>query len=1071
MKDLSKTKHELIKENSLLRQRIQELEISEAERERTEKELHESEKRYRLLFENAIEGIFQTTLDGRFIMINFAMARMIGYNSIQDAIEKITDTGSQLYVNPDERKALIDRLIQVGQVKGSEVLFKRADGSTIKVMLNYNLVHDKNGTPVFIEGSCIDITGKWLAEEALKASEEKYRKIFEGATEGIFQTTPEGRYLSMNPAFARMFGFASPQEMIDFATNIGQQFYVKPKDREKMVRLLNKYNKIDGYEVELYRKDRSRFWVSINIHTVRDDSGDILYFEGTNQYIDKRKRMEKLLRASEERFRSLVETTSDWIWEMDAEGAYTYSSPKVKDILGYESSEILGRTPVDLMPSAEAERASKEMFQHFKEKKPFVAFENINLHKDGQMVVLETSGVPILDENGQMTGYRGIDRDITERKRAEDALRESEAILRGVFKATPVGLCIMKDRVFQSVNSAYLENLGYDESDIIGYTPRLLYKNEEEYNRVGRELFASLTERGLTSVQTKHLRKDGSLRDVALTAVPLPSKDISSGMVVVTVLDITDRKRAEEELKENRRQLANIIEFLPDATCVIDKDGKVIAWNRAMEAMTGVKKESMIGKSNYEYALPFYGERRQTLIDLALYPDSETEKKYTAIQRVGDTLIGETFTPHLLDGNVHVSVTASVLRDEKGEITAAIECIRNNTERKKLEERLNRAEKMESLGTLAGGVAHDLNNVLGGVVGYSELLRDEIPENSFLRRYADNIMQSGIRGAAIIQDLLTLARRGVTVSEVVDLNKIVFDYLRTPEFEKLKSYHPEVKIEADLEDKLLNIKGSPVHLGKTIMNLISNAFEASSDHGEVMIRTANRYLDQPVRGYDTIQEGDYALLMVSDNGIGISDNDLNKIFEPFYTKKVMGRSGTGLGLAVVWGTVNDHNGYIDVQSKEGKGTAFTLYFPVTREKMGEVDKSVSPVVYMGKGEFILVVDDVEEQREVAVSMLVRLGYQVETVAGGEEAIEFLKNKKADLIVLDMIMDPGIDGMETYRRVLEINPVQKVVIVSGFSETDRVRNAQEMGAGAFVPKPYILENIGLAVRNELDRKLP
>ena len=349
------------------------------------------------------------------------------------------------------------------------------------------------------------------------------------------------------------------------------------------------------------------------------------------------------------------------------------------------------------------------------------------------------------------------------------------------------------------------------------------------------------------------------------------------------------------------------------------------------------------------------------------------------------------------------------------------------------------------------------------------MLAEKLPEDSPLRRYAENIQQSSMRGAAIIQDLLTLARRGVTVSEVVDLNRVIFDYLKTPEFEKLKSYHPNVKIWTDLEEGLLNIKGSPVHLSKTIMNLVSNAAEAISDQGEVTIRTENRYLDQPIRGYDDMQEGDYVVLTVSDSGRGISAQDLGKIFEPFYTKKVMGRSGTGLGLAVVWGTVKDHNGYIDVQSEEGKGTTFTLYFPVTREELAKAKETVSPSIYMGRGESILVVDDVKEQRELAVSMLGRLGYQVEAVSSGEEAIDYLKNKKVDLVVLDMIMEPGIDGLETYRRILEINPKQKAIIVSGFSETDRVRKAQEIGAGSFVRKPYILEKIGLAVRKELDRK--
>ncbi len=236
-----------------------------------------------------------------------------------------------------------------------------------------------------------------------------------------------------------------------------------------------------------------------------------------------------------------------------------------------------------------------------------------------------------------------------------------------------------------------------------------------------------------------------------------------------------------------------------------------------------------------------------------------------------------------------------------------------------------------------------------------------------------------------------------------------------------------------------------------------------------MVRTENRHLDRPLSGYDDLQEGDYVVLTVSDTGKGIPARDIDKIFEPFYSKKVMGRSGTGLGLAIVWGTVKDHGGCIDVKSEEGTGTTFTLYFPVTREERPAPAKAAAFAADTGKGESVLVVDDVREQRELAISMLTKLGYRVEAVSSGEEAITYLTGKSAELVVLDMIMDPGIDGLETYRRIREINPLQKAIIVSGFSETERVRQAQELGAGVFVRKPYVLEKIGSAVRNALDRK--
>ena len=309
---------------------------------------------------------------------------------------------------------------------------------------------------------------------------------------------------------------------------------------------------------------------------------------------------------------------------------------------------------------------------------------------------------------------------------------------------------------------------------------------------------------------------------------------------------------------------------------------------------------------------------------------------------------------------------------------------------------------------------------------------------------------------------------GVAVTEVINLNKTITDYLNSPEYSKLKLYHPKVTVKTELEKNLLNIKGSYIHLLKTIMNLVSNASEAMFDGGKIIIRTENRYIDQPISGYDTVEEGDYVTLTVSDTGQGISSQDIERIFEPFYTKKVMGRSGTGLGMAVVWGAVKDHKGYIDVQSTVGKGTCFTLYFPVTRETSAGDTPHLTIDDYMGSGEIILVVDDIREQREIASGMLNKLGYNVKTAASGEEAVEYMKKNQVDLVVLDMIMDPGMGGLETYTEMVKIRPGQKAIITSGFAETTDVKNTQKLGAGKYIKKPYTLERIGTAIKEELGK---
>lgn len=396
------------------------------------------------------------------------------------------------------------------------------------------------------------------------------------------------------------------------------------------------------------------------------------------------------------------------------------------------------------------------------------------------------------------------------------------------------------------------------------------------------------------------------------------------------------------------------------------------------------------------------------------------------------------------------------------------ELSRRETERKKLTAKIQRIEKMEAIGTLAGGVAHDLNNILSGIVSYPDLLLLELPDDSPYRKPILAIQESGKKAAAIVQDLLTLARRGIAVTTVINLNTLISEYLSSPEFKKLKKSHPMVQIKVNLASELLNITGSPVHLNKTIMNLVLNGAESISGGGVIRITTKNQRLTEAVPGYADITAGDYVVLSVNDNGGGISPENLNKIFEPFFTKKEMGQSGTGLGLAVVWGTVEDHNGYVDVQSVEGSGTTFIIYLPATKENLPQTTPTIIIDEYIGNGESVLVVDDAESQREIASEILKKLGYKVDTVASGEDAIRYLKNTPADLLILDMLMPPGIDGLETYLRVLQFTPNQKAIITSGFSETTRVREAQEAGAKTYIRKPYTIEKIGLAVKKEMGR---
>ncbi|MHB8830424.1 MAG: ATP-binding response regulator [Syntrophales bacterium] len=522
---------------------------------------------------------------------------------------------------------------------------------------------------------------------------------------------------------------------------------------------------------------------------------------------------------------------------------------------------------------------------------------------------------------------------------------------------------------------------------------------------------------------------------------------------------LSARERAEEALQKSEGRYRSLVENANEAILVI-QDGNFKFANGKAVASFGYSEQELL---------------RIPVLELIHPEDCDVVGERYLHKIAGDkTASRHTYRAVAKSGQVVWIETSSVLIEWEGR-PATLNLITDITERrnaeeemKSLEGRLQRAEKMEALGQLAGGVAHDLNNVLGVLCGYSELLLMEIPEGQQGRGHVEKILQSTQRGAAIIQDLLTLARRGVAIADVINLNSVVEGFLNTPVFEKMKEYHELVTFKTEYDQSLLNIKGSFVHLEKTVMNLLSNAAESFHGKGEVTIRTQSCYLDKAVRGYDEVKEGDYAVLSVSDTGMGILPEDMEKIFEPFYTKKTMGRSGTGLGLAIVWGTVKDHNGYIDIQTQVDGGTTFTLYFPATREELSAPLPKTPMERYMGKGETVLLVDDIAEQREVASGLLAQLKYRVNVVSSGEEAVEWLSFNKADIIVMDMIMLPGIDGLEAYKMILESNPQQKAIIVSGFSETDRVEEARKLGAGVYVKKPYTLEKIGIAIREELDK---
>ena len=513
-------------------------------------------------------------------------------------------------------------------------------------------------------------------------------------------------------------------------------------------------------------------------------------------------------------------------------------------------------------------------------------------------------------------------------------------------------------------------------------------------------------------------------------------------------LEVKEREQAEITTREREKRLTQILDNLPIGVLIIEvKTLQIKDANSMAESMIGAVKGDIVGCQCQDYV---FGANKHNC-PMLLHPDIKTHQgEYTLIRPEGKNLpILKTVSRIELEGEPHF-----------------LEAFLDMSEKKRLEEQLERAQKMEAIGLLAGGVAHDLNNILSGLLSYPELLLMKVDDSDPLRKPLETIKRSGEKAAVIVQDLLTLARINVVIKEPLNLSTVVQDFLASPEFELLIAHHKGVHVTTSIEKELKLIEGSPVHLSKMAMNLIYNAVEAIPGKGTVQITIENRHIDAPISGYKEVLEGNYIVITVQDDGTGIPTQDIARIFEPFYSRKNLGHSGSGLGMAIVWNTVKDHQGYIEVESSLGNGTAFKVYFPATEVVLTTIDRLKEDNFTMGQGQSILVVDDLEEQREIASSMLKYLNYTVDVAVNGESAVDILKQKQFDLILLDMIMDPGMDGFETYRMIKDINPNQKVILVSGYSDPNRLASLKELGLRRSIKKPYTLnalaENVSITL---------
>ena len=382
-----------------------------------------------------------------------------------------------------------------------------------------------------------------------------------------------------------------------------------------------------------------------------------------------------------------------------------------------------------------------------------------------------------------------------------------------------------------------------------------------------------------------------------------------------------------------------------------------------------------------------------------------------------------------------------------------------------LEERISCLDKQNLMCKWARSATHTLNNILTGLVSYPELILLDLPLDSPIRPKVQNILCSARNAATVVQDLLALTESDGRRMRPININaEVIEEWMHTGSFKELRHRYPDIAFETDLSRDLMKIKGHGNALKKMLFNMM--AFVFATENTGVQVTTENRYVDQPIHGTEDITEGDYVVLRIMDDAPLSDSVDLWQRFNPLDTRKTGDHGYSDMCLAVVWAIVKDHRGCIDVRHQPGNGNCFDFYFPVDRRETDAENTTIAIDRFMGSGETVLVIDDIKEQRQIAATLLTRLNYKVHAVESGERAVAYLKTRSVDILVLDMIMDPGMDGLDTYIQIIEQHPGQKAVIASGFAENERVQRAQRLGAGPYIRKPYTLEKIALGLKNEL-----
>ena len=898
-----------------------------------------------------------------------------------------------------------------------------------------------------------EITERKLAEEAFKKESFFRATIIDNGAEGIcachnIPEYPYVRFTVWNNRMKEISGYT-----MDEINRRGwyQTVYPDPEVQTKAMERMSKMRHGDNLlteEWEITRADEEKRTLSISTTIIKVEDG-VVHVLAFMDDITEHKRADEALQESEERFRALTESTSDWIWEVDQYGVYTYSSPKVKDLLGYEPNEIIGTSPFDLMTDDESQHVSDIFHSIIESRKPFSALENTNLHKDGRRIILETSGVPIFDKDGNFGGYRGIDRDITERKMAEEKIMKNLSLLNSTIESTADGILVVGsgwkierfNRKFVqmwNIPESILESR--DDDKALSFVLDQLKEPDRFLSKV-KELYARPHEKSFDVIEFK----DGRYFERYSQPQEIEGKILGR---VWSFRDVTYRKKVEEALKASKEKYRLLFENASDAIFVA-QDEMIKFPNPQLSLLLGYSYEELTGT-------PFRNFIHPEDSDMVL------ERHNKRLQGHG---IPSTYSFRAITKSDEILwVEVSKVLITWGGRPAALSFLRDITRQKKIEAQLFQAQKMEAIGQLAGGIAHDFNNLLTAIIGYGHLLKNEASQDDCTSAYIGHILSAAERAAILTNDLMTFSRKQIINPKSVNLNNIIKDM----ESLLLRVIGKDVELSTVLTDTDLTIMADSPQIDQILMNLATNAQDAMPNGGSLIIRTDRVELNgEYIKAYGYGKPGSYALLSIEDKGTGIDESIRGRIFEPFFTTKEVGK-GTGLGLSMVYGIVKQHDGYINVYSEPGGGTTFKILLPLIQSTVKE-SKPDNLIKVKGGAETILIGEEDLQVRSLLKEVLSNAGYHIIEAVDGDDAVEvFNKNKNnIHLLVLDIIM-PKKNGKEVYAEIKKVKPDIKILFVSGYS-ADIINKKGFLEAGMnFISKPVSPDELLIKVRDVLDK---